>query len=56
MTFKNWEHEVDKLMEEKHGVGIDDIPDMAWHDWYSNGISVKRAVKMAIDIVNEGGF
>lgn len=56
MTFEMWEREVNKLMEDNHGVGIDDIPDMPWHDWYKDDTRVSVAVAMAIEIVNEGGF
>ena len=56
MTFIDWERKVNLLMEETHGVGIDDIPDMPYRDWFKEGITVPVAVKKAIAIVNEGGF
>jgi len=56
MTFKEWEGKVNALMLKKHGVGIDDIPDMPYYTWWDNDMLVEEAVKEAIDIVNEGGF
>jgi len=56
ITYRVWEDKVNTLMLNKHGVGIDDIPDMPYHDWYTDHITPEKVVKMAIDIVNEGGF
>ena len=56
MNYSMWENEVDKLMTTLHGVGIDDIPDMMWNDWFKADMDIEEAVQMAIDIVNEGGF
>jgi len=56
MTYRKWETEVDNFMVVKYGVGIDDIPDMPYRDWWKNDMPVKDAVKEAIRIVNEGGF
>lgn len=55
-NFRVWESECNELMLEKWGVGIDDIPDMAWHDWFLAEVTVEEAVQYAINIVNEGGF
>jgi len=54
MTFRRWEDEVNKLMLKKHGVGIDDIPDMSYRDWWANELTVEEAVKEAIKVTNEG--
>jgi hypothetical protein len=56
MTFIDWEREVNALMVKEHGVGIDDIPDMPYNDWYKAGDTVEVAVLSAIATVNEGGF
>ncbi len=56
MKYREWERKVNELMINTHGVGIDDIPDMPYNDWFKEGISVEFAVTLAIDIVNEGGF
>ncbi len=55
-AFTHWERETNELMIKIHGVGIDDIPDMAWFDWFQDDTSPERAVRRAIAIVNEGGF
>jgi hypothetical protein len=56
LTYSMWENEADKYMVRKHGVGIDDIPDMLWHDWFMDDIGYEEAVDMAIEKVNEEGF
>ena len=56
MTYKEWEQKVNAHMEEVYGVGIDDIPDMPYHDWFKDDVTVQSAVAKAIGIVNEGGF
>jgi hypothetical protein len=53
-TYKEWEALVNSVLLRRHGVGIDDIPDMPWHDWYKEPLSYKEAAQKAIDIVNEG--
>ena len=56
MGYKTWEAECDRLMVAEFGVGIDDLPDMLWHDWYKDDLEPEEAVQLAIDKVNEGGF
>ena len=51
-----WEAEVNRLMVELFGVGVDDIPDMPYRAWFNSGVHPADAVQDAIDIVNEGGF
>jgi hypothetical protein len=53
MTFINWEAECNRIMEEKYGVGIDDLPDLPWRNWYKT-MDCVEAVEQAIDIVNKG--
>lgn len=55
-TYRMWENEVNELMLKLHGVGVDDIPDMPWGDWFKRELKPEVAVQDAIDIVNEGGF
>jgi uncharacterized DUF497 family protein len=52
--YKNWEESANQLMLKKHGVGIDDIPDMTWHEWFMDGWTIQEAVQEAIDITNKG--
>jgi hypothetical protein len=39
--YKNWEESANQLMLKKHGVGIDDIPDMTWHEWFMDGWTIQ---------------
>jgi len=55
-SFQLWEANANKYMLEKYGVGIDDIPDMLWHDWFKDNIEFNEAAEMAIAKVNEGGY
>ena len=55
-TYREWNTACDKAMTEKFGVGIDDIPDMLWYDWFIDDIEVHEAVELAITKVNEEGF
>jgi len=54
MRFREWEARVNGLMIKKYGVGVDDLPDMPYHDWYTDEWTVEEAVKEAIDITNKG--
>jgi hypothetical protein len=54
--YRQWEAEVDKFMVDNYGVGVDDIPDMPYRDWWKDCMSAKEAADEAIRIVNEGGF
>jgi hypothetical protein len=56
LTYRQWETAVDKAMLAKHGVGIDDIPDQAWRDWWADDMEVIEAMDLAIENVNEGGY
>ena len=54
MTFRQWENKVNERMLQEHGVGVDDIPDMPWYDWFTDEMEVETAVQEAIDTVNNG--
>lgn len=56
MTYIQWEAQVNGLMLKKHGVGIDDIADMPYFDWYTDFYSPETAVSEAIERVNNGEF
>ena len=56
IKFIAWFNEVDKYMVIKHGVGVDDIPDMDYYAWFDNDYTVKEAVDEAIIAVNENGW
>jgi len=54
--YQIWENTVNELMLAKHGVGIDDIPDMPWYDWFTSEMTPKEAMTDAIDKVNNEGW
>jgi hypothetical protein len=53
-AYKFWEEQVNQYMIKLHGVGIDDIPDMPYRDWWDDGWTIDDAVTEAIRIVNSG--
>ena len=56
MTYKHWEAKVNGLMLKIHGVGVDDIPDMPYREWWKNEYTADEAVDEAINRVNNGEF
>jgi len=56
MMYKHWEAQVNGLMLKKHGVGVDDIADMPYRDWWKNCYTPEAAVAEAIQRVNDGEF
>jgi len=55
-AFQIWERQVNKLMLVEHGVGVDDIPDMPYHDWFLDEMLPEDAVLEAIEITNRGDW
>jgi hypothetical protein len=55
-AYQIWEFDTNELMLAKYGVGIDDIPDMPWHDWFTSDWSPREAMEEAIEKVNNEGF
>lgn len=53
-TYEFWEAKCNGYMLKKYAVGIDDIPDQSWYEWYKDGWTVKRAVEEAIEYTNNG--
>lgn len=53
MGFRIWEQEVDRLLVDECGFGIDDLPDMAYRDWYNDGMEPAEAVKEVLRIMKE---
>lgn len=46
--FDSWRAEVDREVAKRVGVGVDDLVDSPYHDWFDNGVSVKTAAARAI--------
>lgn len=54
--FLAWMREIDNRMIKEYGVGIDDIPEMPWTEWYNEMIAADEAIKYAIEKVNNEDF
>ena len=46
--FSTYRSEVNRLVEAKCGLSLDDLPDVAIRDWYDDGVSAKSAASRAI--------
>lgn len=46
--FEAWMIEVDKAVEAKVGLSVHDLEDVAFFDWYHDGVSAKSAAARAI--------
>jgi len=50
-SFPSWCAQVDKRISDLCGLGLDDLPDCLYRDWYDAGVSpasaARRAVKQA---------
>ena len=47
-TFKEWMSKVDKIVEAKIGLSVDDLPDFMFHDAYDDGVSPTKAATQSI--------
>lgn len=52
-SFKDWLKKVDRYVERKAGMSLDDLPDVPARDWYDDGVSPQRAAAKAIKMANE---
>lgn len=52
-SFEEWMRKVDQAVQRITGLGVFDLPDVAYRDWYDDGVSVKSAASRAIK--NAGG-
>jgi hypothetical protein len=52
-TFEVWMNEVDAILMTACGISSEDLVDCCCSDWHEDGISPKRAARMAIR--NENG-
>ena len=46
--FQVWMAKVNALIESTVGLGADDMADVAYHDWYENGVKPETAAKRAL--------
>lgn len=47
-TFEIWKATADRLCREKHGLSLEDLPDVAYYDWWESGMAPREAVRMAV--------
>jgi len=55
-NFGTWIREVDTLCIGKFGLGVNDLPDMAYRDWYDDGITVEEAMELVEDELSYEGW
>ena len=48
LPFSTYRLEVNRLVEAKCGLSLDDLPDVAIRDWYDDGVSTKTAARRAV--------
>jgi hypothetical protein len=47
LSFSCYRREVNRLIEAKCGLSLDDLPDVTIRDWYDDGVSTKSAASRA---------
>ena len=47
-TFEAWMRQVDAEVTRRTGLGVDDLPDCCFRDWYEDDMSPSSAAKRAI--------
>jgi len=47
-SFEQWMAKVNEAIEREIGLSADDLPDMPYADMWEDGVSPKRAARMAI--------
>jgi hypothetical protein len=54
-AFESWMEEVDRVVETRVGLSVHDLEDVAFSDWFEDGVSAKSAASRAIRN-SMGGF
>ena len=49
--FNVWYSEVDKKIQSVCGLGIRDLPDQPYYDWYENGMTTHEAKEITLENV-----
>lgn len=49
MTYKNWMIAVDQEIQKIAIIGLYDLPDCTYYDWYEADYTPKEAAKMALE-------
>lgn len=50
LTFEQWKKLVDQAVVALCGLSSDDLPDVDYYTWYSQGVTPKAAAKKAIHL------
>lgn len=53
VAFDSWLGAVDRIVNERTGVSVHDLPDMPFRDWFDDGVSAKQAAARAILSAND---
>jgi len=54
--FLAWMREVDGRLIKEYSIGVDDLPDLPWEEWYKERIASDEAVMYAIEKVNNEDY
>ena len=49
MTFKEWYKTCDQIVSRKLGVGVEDLPDAPWRDYYEDDLTPHQAIECAAE-------
>ena len=49
ISFDDWLEEVDRLIQEKVGVSLYDLPDQRYRDWFEDGFDPVMAMEYVLD-------
>lgn len=53
LSFDDWLKRVDMAICGKLGIGLADLPDCCYADWYEDGITPSQAARLAVKAVSE---
>lgn len=56
MSFEDWKRAVDHEVNEKLGIGANDLPDQPWRQWYDEGKSAKVAAAKGVAARKDAGM
>ena len=47
MSFDAWYKECDGIVSRRLGLGVEDLPDATWRDYYEDGLTPDEAIECA---------
>jgi hypothetical protein len=54
-NFREWLDELNDLVESELVLGIDDLPDMPYRDWFEEGLSADEVFDLMLDELEMDG-